>query len=260
MTTTDQKTLNTAKDLNRSYIAPEIARQRLRTIEALGVSHGEHLLDVGCGTGFLSHEMALIVGESGHVLGIDPDPGMIDATLDRCQGLSQVEALQGEATDIPGRSDSFDAATCTQVLLYVEDVPRALAEIHRCLKPGGRVAVLETDWRGMVSSSTNISVTRRIIDAWDATVASPNLPPKLNKLLTEQGFQAIRCEAIPLLNTSLSDNSFSSNSLDWLAKTAYKKGVITKQEGQEWVSELRHQGTTDEYFFCLNRFLFVAVK
>ena len=256
----DQKTLNSTTALNRTYIAPEIARQRLRTIETLDIKRGENILDVGCGTGFLCHEMALIVGEEGNVLGIDPEPSMISATSERCGDLPQVSALKGEATAIPGNDGAFDVATCTQVLLYVEDVPRALAEIHRCLKPGGRVAVLETDWRGMVISSDDNALTRNITDAWDATVASPNLPPRLPTLLRRQGFRAVRGEAIPLLNTSLSPNSFSYSSISWLAKNAYKQGAISKQEGRDWTDSLRRKGDADEYFFCLNRFLFTAVK
>ena len=44
----------------------------------------------------------------------------------------------------------FDAVVCTQVLLYVPHVQTALEEMHRVLKPGGRIVVIETDWRGLV--------------------------------------------------------------------------------------------------------------
>ena len=256
----EQQTLTSSAALNHSYVAPEISRQRLRTIEALDIKRGECILDVGCGTGFLSYEMALVVGEDGKVLGIDPQPSMIEATLARCRDMPQLSAQEGEANAIPGEDNAFDVATCTQVLLYVKDVAGALAEIHRCLKPGGRVAVLETDWRGMVISSDDVELTRRITDAWDATVASPNLPSSLPTLLRQQGFSAIRSEAIPLLNTSLSPNSFSYSCIGWLAKNAYKQGAISKQEGREWTDSLHHKGDAGEYFFCLNRFLFSAVK
>ncbi len=112
----------------------------------------------------------------------------------------------------------------------------------------------------MIISSDDITLTRRITDAWDATVASPNLPSRIPSLLSRQGFQAIRSEAIPLLNTSLSPNSFSYSCIGWLAKNAYKQGAISKQEGREWTDSLHHKGDAGEYFFCLNRFLFTAVK
>ena len=256
----DQKSLNSPEALNRSYIAPEVVRQRQRTIESLDLRAGEQVLDIGCGTGFLSYEMALVVGEKGSIMAIDPEASMIEATKQRCAHLDYVNASVAEVGDIPSTDSQFDVVTCTQVLLYVAEVEKALQEMHRVLKPGGRIAVLETDWRGMVLSTRYPELTDRIAAAWDATVASPNLPPRLPKLLRNQGFNAVRCEAIPLLNTSFSTNSFSVNSIDWLAKTAYKHGSITKQEGEVWVDDLRTLGTQDDYFFCLNRFLFIAVK
>ena len=128
------------------------------------------------------------------------------------------------------------------------------------LRPGGRVAVLETDWRGTVMSSSYPEVTRTIIDAWDGTVVSPNLPPRLFHLLNSQGFNAVRTAAIPLLNTSFSQNSFSVNSIQWLAKNAYRQEMISKEDGKKWVEDLEELGRRGSYFFCLNRFLFIGVK
>ncbi|NKB61885.1 MAG: methyltransferase domain-containing protein [Gammaproteobacteria bacterium] len=260
MQTTDQKNINKAADLNRSYIAPEIARQRLRTIEALDIKSGEHILDIGCGTGFLTYEMALIVGDEGRIQAIDISDPMIDHTLDRCRDLSQVSAKVGDVCNLNFEDNSFDAITCTQVLLYVENIDDALAEMHRVLKPGGRIAVLETDWRGVVMSSNYPEITETIMKTWDKTVASPNLPPRLSKLLKQKAFKAIRTEAIPLLNTSFSKNSFSVNTVPWLSKNAYRMDAITKEDGQVWVEDLVELGRTDAYFFCLNRFLFIAIK
>jgi ubiquinone/menaquinone biosynthesis C-methylase UbiE len=256
----EQKSLNSPEALNRSYIAPEIVRQRQRTIEALDIKTGERVLDIGCGTGFLTYDMASIVGEKGYVLGLDLETAMVESTLTRCVDLKHVEARAGDVCNLDATDSSFDIVTCTQVLLYVQDIERALQEIWRVLKPGGRIALLETDWRGTVMSSSYPELTRRIIDAWDGTVASPNLPPRLFYLLKSQGFNAIRTEAIPLLNTSYSRNSFSVNSIAWLAKNAYRQEMISKEEGKKWVEDLEALGERDAYFFCLNRFLFIAVK
>ena len=256
----EQKSLNSPEALNRSYIAPEIVRQRQRTIEALDIKAGERILDIGCGTGFLTCEMASIVGEKGYVLGLDLSSSMVESTLARCADMKHVEARAGDVCSLDGKDNSFDIVTCTQVLLYVKDVEKALHEIWRVLKPGGRFAVLETDWRGTVMSSSYPEITRQIIDAWDGTVASPNLPPRLFHLLKSQGFNAIRTEAIPLLNTSYSQSSFSVNSIQWLAKNAYGQEMISKEAGKKWVEDLEELGKRDAYFFCLNRFLFIGVK
>ncbi len=260
MSKPDQISLNTPEALNRAYIAPEVVHQRQRTLEALDIQAREHILDIGCGTGFLSYEMALVVGEQGKVLGIDPETSMVESTLDRCKNQPQVNAKVGEATNIPAADNCFDIVTCTQVLLYVAEVEKALGEMYRILKSGGRVAIVETDWRGLVWNSRYPELTAVIAQAWDATVASPNLPCKLANLLRNAGFKAVKTEGITMVNSSYSANSYSVNAIPWLAKNAVKRNAITKQDGIKWSEDLESLGKAGQYFFSLNRFLFVGVK
>ena len=252
--------MNSATSLNQTYGAPEIALQRKKTIEAANVCAGESILDIGCGTGFLTYDMAPSVTESGQIIAIDPKPSMVKATKERCAEYAQVTVREGDITSIPAKKNQFDLVTCTQVLLYVEDIDKALSEIYRVLKPGGRVAILETDWQGVVINSNFPELTRTIIDAWDTTVASPNLPVRLGGLLLEKRFHSVKSEAIPLLNSEYLPDTFSANAIKWLPKTAYKRGVISRAQGKLWVEDLEQLGKTKNYFFCVNRFLFIAHK
>ncbi len=115
-----------ARNIERSYNTPDIANQRLRTLHALALNAGDKVLDVGCGTGFLVQEMASLGGEQGEVIGIDNSEDMLAVGRERCADLAQVELKQAAADQIPFADNSFDAVTCTQVLLYVPD----LAEQH----------------------------------------------------------------------------------------------------------------------------------
>ena len=249
-----------AQDIERTYHAPEIVRQRMRTLEALALKAGEAVLDVGCGTGLLTHDMALEVGPEGRVVGIDNTPSMLRRAEERCTGLHQVHLKDGVVEDLPESDQSFDAVACVQVLLYVADVPKALAEMHRVLKFGGRIAVLETDWRGAVFNSSDQSLTRRMLTAWDDAVPSPNLPVRLGPLLQERGFSAIRVEAIPVLNTSSAPGNFSVNTVKWLVRVAQEQGSVSKDQARAWLEDLQRLGRDGAYFFCVNRFLFCAVR
>jgi len=257
MITYDRKA---AQDIERSYLTPEIIEQRRRTLDALALQTGEQVLDAGCGTGLLLGQMAQSIGDNGRAVGVDISPDMLEVADQRCHGLSNIELQQGNVESLDFESESFDVVSCTQALLYVKQVETALAEIHRVLKPHGRVAILETDWRGVVFNSQDNAMTRRILDAWDEAVESPNLPVKIGKLLSQLNFSAIKVEAIPIINTSFTENNFSSSMLEWFTKNAIKKAAISQQESDQWLQQVKQLAQQNAYFFCVNRFLFTAVK
>ena len=246
--------------IERSYQTPEIVNQRLRTLAGLALARGESVLDAGCGTGLLLEQEAMAVGESGRAEGIDYSDDMLAHARRRCADLPQVELHQGSVESLPFADASFDALSCTQCLLYVDDLDSALAGFHRVLKPGGRIAVLETDWSGAILNSHDQALTQRIFDAWDLACRNPNLPKRLRPLLRDLGFGTIRVEAIPVLNAAFCENSFSANMFRNFVETARKRQVISDQEAEEWLAGIERLIADDGYFFCVNRFLFTAVK
>ena len=245
-----------AEELEKSYQLPEIVRQRQHTLNRLSVKRGEQILDVGCGVGFLSYEIALQTGDSGRVSGIDQNSEMIRHANKRCESLRNTEFSEANADNLPFPEESFDAVSCTQVLLYVNDVAQVLSGIRRVLKPAGRIIIVETDWRGVVLNSDYNSITRKIFSAWDAAVPSPNLPVRLGPLLVDNGFCNVDVEPIPILNTEYPPSQFSHGMMNWITKNALKKRVITKEQSQKWLDDLDEKGKSGNYFFCVNRFLF----
>ena len=93
-------------------------------------------LDVGCGTGALAARLA---GRGFSMTGIDPSAGMLDVLRARAP---EVEAVEGSATELPFEDSSFDLVMSVAVMHHVADpgdVRRALAEMVRVSRPGGRV-------------------------------------------------------------------------------------------------------------------------
>ncbi len=247
-----------AQDLEESYRLADIVKQRQKTLAALKLKAGELVLDIGCGVGFLTHEMALQVGKSGKVIGLDKNTEMISHARKRCESLQQTEFYKGDAGKLPVDDQTLDAVSCTQVLLYVKDVPNVLAEMRRILKPGGRLVIVETDWRGVVLNNADDSLTNKIFSAWDNSVPSPNLPVHLKPLLQKHGFSKIKVDPIPILNTEYSPSNFSHSMLKWISKNAQNQGMINKEQRSNWLEDLQNRGQSDSFFFCVNRFLFTA--
>ncbi len=124
-------------------------------VEILGPQPGEAILDVGCGSGAAARAVALAVGRTGRVVGLDLNAGMLEVArgVDQDQAGGQdaparapIEWLEASAMEMPLADRSFDAVVSGQVLQFVPDIGAAAREIRRVLKPGGRVAL--SVWRG----------------------------------------------------------------------------------------------------------------
>lgn len=119
-------------------------RFRQRVVSLIGLRRGDHVVDVACGTGTLATMMAGYVGPEGQVVGIDFSPRMIELAR-RKATMPQLTFRQAQAEDIPYPGGSFDKATITYGLheMFRAGRRKTLDEIHRVLKPGGRLIVVD---------------------------------------------------------------------------------------------------------------------
>jgi SAM-dependent methyltransferase len=104
---------------------------------------GEAVLDVACGTGVVSVAAAAAVGPAGHLLGIDLADAMVQAARERARarGVGQAKFERMDAEHLCLHDASFDLVLCTLGLMYVPDTVAALRELHRVLRPGGRLVL-----------------------------------------------------------------------------------------------------------------------
>src|SRR5215212_11043904 len=113
-------------------------------IAAAAIAPGFTVLDVACGSGIPSLEVARVVGPAGSVTATDPSPIMIAAVAENAQqrGLTNLVAVQASVTDLPFPPASFDAATCQLGVMFFPDVQAGLVRIREVLRPGGRAALV----------------------------------------------------------------------------------------------------------------------
>lgn len=105
----------------------------------LGVSPGQRVIDVGCGPGNYTRDLARAAG-SGLVVGLDAWEPMLTAAVLRGGG-ENLAYVRGDACSLPFRDESFDSACSVGVIHMVEDPLAALGEMVRVLAPGGKLAV-----------------------------------------------------------------------------------------------------------------------
>jgi SAM-dependent methyltransferase len=251
---------NAARRIEEMYSTPDVVGQRARFVQLLAPRPGEYLLDVGMGPGFLSYDLAPIVGERGLVAGVDSSEVMVDLARKRCDGRGPCDFELGDATSLPFGDASFDAVVSAQVYEYVADVEKALADVHRVLRANGRVFILDTDWDSVVWNTSDPARMRRVLDAWDDHLHDPHLPAKLPALLVRAGFTLTHVEVIPIVNLALHPHCYSHGILGAIAGFVPGRRGVDAEEAKAWAAELRELGARGEYFFSINRYAFGAVR
>jgi ubiquinone/menaquinone biosynthesis C-methylase UbiE len=114
---------------------------REAAVLAAGIAQGATVADVGTGTGFLA-EAALDAGA--RVIGIDESEGMLTQARSRFAGRP-FEARSGNVDALPLADNEADAVVANMVLHHAPEPPRAIREMARVLKPGGRLVITDAD-------------------------------------------------------------------------------------------------------------------
>jgi demethylmenaquinone methyltransferase/2-methoxy-6-polyprenyl-1,4-benzoquinol methylase len=119
-------------------------RWRRQAVEVSEIKPGQTALDVATGTGDLAFQLAEAVGPQGSVIGVDFVPEMLALAERKARGRNvPVRFERADALDLPFESERFDAVTCAFGLRNFDDRQRALDEMARVARRGGRVVVLE---------------------------------------------------------------------------------------------------------------------
>ena len=126
--------------LRAMHVAEETVEAAIR--QAVGERPLGSLLDVGTGTGRM---LELLAPQAGRALGVDQSPQMLRMARTRLEraGLRNAQLRQGDIFALPVERDAFDLVVLHQVLHYLDDPARALREVARTLRPGGRLLVVD---------------------------------------------------------------------------------------------------------------------
>jgi demethylmenaquinone methyltransferase / 2-methoxy-6-polyprenyl-1,4-benzoquinol methylase len=113
---------------------------RRRAARETGLAAGGSAVDIACGSGKLTAELARLSGSSGRVAGVDFSPRMLDIARRDHPGI---EFIEGDALQLPFDDATFDASTIAFGLRNLADPVRGMREMTRVVKPSGRAVVLE---------------------------------------------------------------------------------------------------------------------
>ena len=158
-------------------------------VDGLSVNEGMDIVDVGCGTGILFDLLRRRVGPSGTITGVDFSIQMA-RKAHRNFPFPNVNVVDADVTMLPFRGSSFDMAVSFSAFPHFSDKKKALDEIHRVVKPGGKLYVIH------LQSSLELTETHQRIGG---VVAKDELPPadEMKQMLKSSRFKDIKIDDHP---------------------------------------------------------------
>jgi ubiquinone/menaquinone biosynthesis C-methylase UbiE len=213
------------------------ASQRVRLIlDALSPRYGEQIIDIGCGSGSLVNELALAVGATGKVFGIDASSEQIEAARQKCRGLP-AEFETADATALPFEDGIFDGAVSVQTLEYIDRVDAALAEIRRVSRPGARYAFISMMWDTFIFNGAERDLNTRVNDAWRLHCKHQMLPFELPSRMAKHGMAAVSQIPFTIFETSLNSNAYS-HFASYIMEYFVSANGISKIDAGTWRRQL----------------------
>lgn len=223
--------------------APDEIEARRAYLDLLGIREGDRVLDVGCGSGVVTRAIAQRVGPGGRVVGLDPSEALLTVArqiADASDVGSRIDFKAGGALHLPFPDASFDAAIAVTVLAHMHDGVRAIPELVRVVRPGGRVGAFDFDADMTIFTHSDREMTRRIVAAAsDAVAVDGWIARRLPGLLIEAGLTDVRVRGFFPLDAD--PNGFYVSQAERCAQAALTSQAITEAECRRWLDEFRAQ-------------------
>lgn len=189
----------TAPENYERFFVPVIGEPLARhTIAVARLRPGEHVLDVGCGTGVVTRIAAEQVGPDGSVAGLDVNAGMLAVARSVTPPDHRIEWHEASAEAMPFPDAEFDAVLCQLSLQFVPDRQQAVSEMHRVLKPGGRLVITVPGPAGPLFERLADAMGKHIAPqaaGFVRAVFSIDDETELESLLAKAGFRDVNAEA-----------------------------------------------------------------
>jgi len=216
----------------------------------LGLGPGSSVLDVGCGAGEVCVDLAGLVGPEGRVCGVDLSEAMVEAARAAARDAGEsMELHVASVYSLPFDDASFDAVRAERVFQHLDDPSRALEEMRRVTKPGGRVFVMDPD-HSQHGVSLETEFHCRVYDASRAAlmrmITNPRVGTRLRGLFRSSGLADVE-QVVHVVEIGFQDFVRATFLEDRLA-SAVAKGDVTQEEAGRFLADLEAQSERGTFF------------
>ncbi|SEE95907.1 Methyltransferase domain-containing protein [Streptomyces sp. 3213] len=235
---------------------PGVRRLRAWAHEALAPRAGERALDIGSGTGSTTRALAAAVGSTGSALGVEPNPGLRTIAQERAaEAGNAARFTDGDALSLPVPDASVDVVWCERVLQHLAEPDKAVAEMARVLRPGGRVALLDTDWATTILHPGDPEIMAALTSGALTGAANPYAGRRLVGQLSAAGFVVDDRGSQALLQ--------DHRSVVWplirmLGESAVRRGALTEAQRDRAYADLTEAAEQGALHMSVTMFAVVA--
>jgi ubiquinone/menaquinone biosynthesis C-methylase UbiE len=181
---------------------PQQRAMRMAFLDSISFPAACRVLEVGCGTGVLTRQLAAHPSV-GSVVGVDLAGSLLERARELSVDQPQIEYLEGDARDLPAAAGDFDVVVFDSTLSHVPDVEKALAETARVLRPGGRLAAFDGDYATATVALGDQDPLQECVNAMMAnSVNDRHIMRRLSSLAREHGFVVERFQSHGFVDTT----------------------------------------------------------
>jgi SAM-dependent methyltransferase len=241
--TTDQYAITGGADGKwRLNLLAEIMRPTtLALLARAGVHEGQTCVDVGCGGGHVTLELARIVGPSGRVVGIDFDPTIVALAREdqRTAGLTNVEFKVGDARELGDAQ--YDVAYARFLLSHVSQPEQVIERIIEMLRPGGTLVVEDIDFSGCFCQPPDPAYDR-YLELYSEAVArgggDANLGRRLPTLLRSCELRDVRWHVFQPVHADGRHKQIMRITMDKIRPAVLRHELASNQEIDQILTEM----------------------
>ena len=236
---------------------PDIVSSKPIILSGLRLTGGERVLDLGCGLGDDTFEIARVVGSRGRAVGVDVSETMILEARRRAASLDlAVEFEVGDAQALRFDDGAFDACRTERMLMHVPDAERAFAEMARVVCRGGRLSVFDFDWETQIVDSPYQETTRLITRSFCDSFKNGWIGRRLPRLFKQHGMTDVTVTP----RTIIISYPFLELLLGGHLVRAQQAGVVSPGDAERWWAHLREAHQTETFFYAFTALIVAGVK
>jgi ubiquinone/menaquinone biosynthesis C-methylase UbiE len=228
-----------------------------RTIDLLQLAAGNCVLDLGCGPGADLPILIEKVGETGSVFGVDSSAAMISHAEEhvRCPNTT-IDLRVADANDLPFQDDMFDACRADRVFQHLKDPQKALHELLRVTKIGGRMVVVDPDQDTLVIAVDAGKITEIIRDFRHRHLTNSTIAHKIGSMFADLEAKSINVEGHTMV---LTDPADAFGLVEW-PNMLHAQGKLTNEELSTWSMALQRSVDQGSFFYAVTFFITTAQK